>query len=1071
MNSVGCDSIVTYNITINKKSVFNNPKSICEGDTIFLFGKKYYQNGIYYDTLTNSKNCDSIIITQLEVRETYIFNNIQNICFGTTYNINGKIYNTNGIYYDTLTNIKNCDSIIITNLTINSILSENNNVTICAGSTYTLPKGTVVSTAGTYRDTIKNNLGCDSVVVTNLTVASILSENNNVTICAGSTYTLPKGTIVSTAGTYRDTIKNNQGCDSVVVTNLTVASVLSENNNVTICAGSTYTLPKGTVVSTAGTYRDTIKNNLGCDSVVVTNLTVASILSENNNVTICAGSTYTLPKGIIVSTAGTYRDTIKNNQGCDSVVVTNLTIASALSENNNVTICAGSTYTLPKGTIVSTAGTYRDTIKNNQGCDSVVVTNLTVASVLSENNNITICSGSTYTLPKGTVVSTAGTYRDTIKNNQGCDSVVVTNLTVASILSENNNVTICAGSSYTLPKGTIVSTAGTYKDTIKNNQGCDSVVITKLTISPILSGNNNVTICAGSTYTLPKGTVVSTAGTYRDTIKNNQGCDSVVVTNLTVASVLSENNNVTICAGSTYTLPKGTVVSTAGTYKDTIKNNQGCDSVVVTNLTVASVLSENNNVTICAGSTYTLPKGTVVSNAGTYKDTIKNNQGCDSIVITNLTVASVLSEDNNVTICAGSTYTLPKGNIVSTAGTYRDTIKNNQGCDSVVVTNLTVASILSENNNVTICAGSSYTLPKGTVVSIAGTYNDTIKNNLGCDSVVVTNLTVASVLSENNNVTICAGSTYTLPKGTIVSAAGTYRDTIKNNQGCDSVVVTKLTISPILIGNTSAEFCQGTSYILPSGKSVSNAGTYKDTIKNNRGCDSIVTIKLTSNPIKETRLIDSACSSDNYEFFGSIITSSGVYTHKLQTSKGCDSSIVLNINISPNPTLEIKPNKIKIEKNDTVYLDINSDQTLYNIIWQPADLLNNSSIQNPFAILQDITQFKVQAENEFGCVSNAEIEILINTEDCIYLPNTFTPNGNGINETFRPLGNRIKSITIFRIFDRWGNLVFETNDLNRGWDGTYKGVLLDPNVFIYYIEAICKDGTTSFKKGNVTLLR
>ena len=90
----------------------------------------------------------------------------------------------------------------------------------------------------------------------------------------------------------------------------------------------------------------------------------------------------------------------------------------------------------------------------------------------------------------------------------------------------------------------------------------------------------------------------------------------------------------------------------------------------------------------------------------------------------------------------------------------------------------------------------------------------------------------------------------------------------------------------------------------------------------------------------------------------------------------------------------------------------------------------------------------------------------------IFLPNAFTPNSDNATIAFKVRGNNIvEEEFVFRIFDRWGNLLFETYDFNKGWDGTHNGKPCDPGVYVYYFEALCLDNETYFKKGNVTLIK
>ena len=92
------------------------------------------------------------------------------------------------------------------------------------------------------------------------------------------------------------------------------------------------------------------------------------------------------------------------------------------------------------------------------------------------------------------------------------------------------------------------------------------------------------------------------------------------------------------------------------------------------------------------------------------------------------------------------------------------------------------------------------------------------------------------------------------------------------------------------------------------------------------------------------------------------------------------------------------------------------------------------------------------------------------TENIVWLPNVFSPNGDGNNDVFRVRGSKINSIQ-FIIYDRWGEQVFESFNMSNGWDGTYKGEKLNPGVFVYYGRVVFEDGTERELKGNVTLVR
>ena len=480
--------------------------------------------------------------------------------------------------------------------------------------------------------------------------------------------------------------------------------------------------------------------------MITTNLTVLDVLKQTVNASICPGQSYTLPSGKTVTAGGTYTETIKSAAGCDSIVTVNLTIGNAVTLTKAATICAGQSYTLPSGKTVNTSGTYSETFKSSGGCDSVITTNLTVLDVLKETVNASICPGQSYTLPSGKTVTAGGTYSETIKSAAGCDSVVTVNLIMGNVVTVTKAATICAGQSYTLPSGKTVNTSGTYSETFKSAGGCDSVITTNLTVLDVLKETVNASICPGQSYTLPSGKTVTAGGTYSETIKSAVGCDSIVTVNLTIGNAVTLTKAATICAGQSYTLPSGKTVNTSGTYSETFKSSGGCDSVITTNLTVLDALKETVNASICPGQSYTLPSGKTVSAGGTYSETIKSAAGCDSVVTVNLTIGNAVTVTKAATICAGQSYTLPSGKTVNTSGTYSETFKSAGGCDSVITTNLTVLDVLKETVNASICPGQSYTLPSGKTVTAGGTYSETIKSAVGCDSVVTVNLTIGNVL-------------------------------------------------------------------------------------------------------------------------------------------------------------------------------------------------------------------------------------------------------------------------------------------------------------------------------------
>jgi gliding motility-associated-like protein len=146
--------------------------------------------------------------------------------------------------------------------------------------------------------------------------------------------------------------------------------------------------------------------------------------------------------------------------------------------------------------------------------------------------------------------------------------------------------------------------------------------------------------------------------------------------------------------------------------------------------------------------------------------------------------------------------------------------------------------------------------------------------------------------------------------------------------------------------------------------------------------------------------------------------------------------------------------------------------------WSPASTLSCDTCDNPIAIpVTGSTTYTVVAVSNFGCVADDTITIHLFCDNSqIFIPNTFTPNGDGKNDRFFISGKGISQITSFTIYNRWGELLFEAhniniNDAGAGWDGTYKGHVLEPDVFIYKVIGLCELGEPFFYSGDVSIVR
>ncbi len=163
-----------------------------------------------------------------------------------------------------------------------------------------------------------------------------------------------------------------------------------------------------------------------------------------------------------------------------------------------------------------------------------------------------------------------------------------------------------------------------------------------------------------------------------------------------------------------------------------------------------------------------------------------------------------------------------------------------------------------------------------------------------------------------------------------------------------------------------------------------------------------------------------------------------------------------------------------VYKGRSTMLHVTDLGTGFTYHWTPEKGLKPTSGTDITATLTESTLFTVVVKDKWGCSLTDTVSIgtweVICDEPFVFVPNAFTPNNDGHNDILYVRGDLLEEID-FKVYDRWGEKIFETQDLNQGWDGTYKGKACEPGVYFYYLQATCSAGVKSLIKGNVTLIR
>jgi gliding motility-associated-like protein len=206
-------------------------------------------------------------------------------------------------------------------------------------------------------------------------------------------------------------------------------------------------------------------------------------------------------------------------------------------------------------------------------------------------------------------------------------------------------------------------------------------------------------------------------------------------------------------------------------------------------------------------------------------------------------------------------------------------------------------------------------------------------------------------------------------------------------------------------------------------------------------------------------------------------TTAGTFqiTTYAQNSTGCRDTTTQTIYVNPLPTVTM-PSQLTVNSGFPVLIPATYSPNTINWIWSPSGGLSCANCPQPEAGPKFSTTYQVYFTDDNGCSNIGTIVVSVICKDAnLFMPNTFSPNGNGSNEIFYPRGKGIERIKTLRIFNRWGEVVFERNNFQpndpaAGWNGTYKGKKPQSDVYVYQVEVFCENGDTIKLNGNVSLL-
>lgn len=1102
VTSPGCSGNSTDYVTVNVSSsnitINTNNATICPGDSVSLIASGASSYSWSPSTGLNSTTGNTVIASP----------NIS-----TSYTVTG--------------NPGSCSSIQIVNITVNNTLTvtaspttsticngENTTFTALGATSYTWSPGTnLSSTSGSSvvanpsvntQYTVTGNTGnCSdtaivSIIVNNSPVVSVTpassticpNEPVNINASGGTSYSWFPATGLNT---------NTGSSVTATVNSATIYTVIGFDNNCSDTAFANINLNTPITLSVSPT------NAAVCpgESVLLT-ATGATTYSwfppvdlDNSNTSSVTSSPTNTITYTIIGASGLCTDT------------TTITVNVVNSLNIQVTpstdsVCAGASTTL----MASGASSF-------SWFPSTGISSTTTPSVTAAPLNTT----------QYTVIGTSG----------GCSDTTTVEITVLNLPQVQVNPTqtfICPGSttnlfasgatSYTwspvsgldnsnLPGANATPAATTFYTVTGTKNGCSDTAIAEVVVTNNLTisvSPATATICPGGSASI----TANGAATYSwfPSATLNSSASSTVVsspTNTTTYTVIGLTGTCADTAFATITVSNNITITASASPdsvcfgETSVINLNGATNYTWTPQTGTTVLNASSFATNPSTSTIY----TIIGSSGTCSDTVLQN-----VFIKTSPVITV--NPANITICPGSSILLNASG-ANTYSWFPSTGLSGTNGNNIAASpsQTTIYTVYGESNG---CADTTTSTINVTVIP-----NLTVgaSNSIICEG-ESTNLTASGFTTYN---WFPAVDSYNNDSSqVIVSPNNSTTYTVSGSiGGCSVSKSILITVNPVPAINISAptdSLCYGdTATLTASGATnyfwyplnMFNANTGSTVqahplssilftcVGMQQGCSDTVTVKVNvKNPVVITALPDTAVCPG-----GSVtLTASGGTSYSWSNTQTTNQITVSPINETyyyvygyngscsnvdsalvdllplPRANFEFANNPVSSYNQSAVIVDLSTGANSY--IYLSGDTINDSLYIAPNPTIQYYTEngdtFAVKqiVYNEFGCMDSVEREFIIKPDFGIYIPNAFTPDGLGFNEKFGAKGFGIIEYSLF-IYDRWGNLLFKTNDINVGWDGKVGNKLQGHDIYVWKIIYKPIDGRERTMDGQFSLIR
>ncbi len=724
----------------------------------------------------------------------------------------------------------------------------------------------------------------------------------------------------------------------------------------------------------------------------------------------------------------------------------NYNTAQITYNNGNITLTINGTLYLTAFFPVSFSGYMGFTASTGGLKDKHSIKNVSIFADLAESNagsDVTVCSGEPIQI--GVPNNPNNTY--------SWDNGISLNNTNIS----NPTATITNSTNGPIVEQYIVETL-----IAANSGACPDYDTINVTVLPIETSIENTILCEAQLPYVWNGISYNTSTNDTLSLLSENNCDSSAILNLTINLPSFSLSDSILCDTEVPFQWNGLNIDSTGSYTAILTNMMGCDSSATIDVTIHPSLSSVTDSIVCDTELPLNWNGLTFNTADTQSVTLSSAiTGCDSLVTLNLTVLPTSTSITDTIVCETELPFEWNGVNFNAQGQQVAILQSIlTGCDSLATLNVLVNPTLFSATNIVIC---DHELPfnwNGLSLNDSGTNTVTLQSTVtGCDSLATLNLLVNPTLLSNTDTTVCASELPFNWNGLTVNAQSIQTANLQSLiTGCDSLA----TLNCVVISNPQIDIIvSSTVGCAPIEIEFSNPFANANT-----NCDWSISNGNTFN----------TCSS------ALTFTESGCYDVSLtSTEENCVSSLTQNnlicLESKPEASFTAAPAVINLSSQWVQFYN-SSSSFVTSFLWDFGD--ESFAIEeNPQHLYENNTygyNARLIVSTDQGCADTAALFIECKEEPVIFIPNSFTPDEDQYNQHFNPIISPSidpHNYTLW-IFNRWGEIVFESRDPNLGWDGTYGMGGMDAPEGTYIWKIIYKLPDTDERNsisGHVNLLR